>query len=78
MFPKTITRLAVLAISSGVLAGTVPPCTPDQLTLHGITGGPQTAPYSHWEDVPGSGGKELQIFDKSDSTEPSNPPLLPV
>ncbi|KAJ8095348.1 hypothetical protein PM082_023118 [Marasmius tenuissimus] len=68
MFSKTLAVFALLP--TGALAGKVAPCTLDELTLHGITGGSQTAPYSRWEDAPGTDGKELHIYDKSDSTEP--------
>ncbi|KAF9528562.1 hypothetical protein CPB83DRAFT_835802 [Crepidotus variabilis] len=46
-------------------------CTPEQLALHAVTGGQQTAPYSRWAHVPGTDGKEYQIFDSRDAKEPA-------
>jgi len=66
MFSKTLVTLVLFAASTIAVS----PCTPDDLNLHGITGGHQTAPYSRWESVADTGGKEYHIFDKSDSTEP--------
>ncbi|KAF9528563.1 hypothetical protein CPB83DRAFT_854371 [Crepidotus variabilis] len=65
MLFQTITLFAFVASALGGA------CTPEQLALHAVTGGQQTAPYSRWEHVPGSDGKEYGIFDSRDATEPA-------